>query len=188
MVSFRKAVQTDYENIARLHATSWQQNYRGTFSDHFLDVTVLPERLAVWKTRCAYPSENQCILLAEEEGLLLGFCCAYINQSPQYGTYLDNLHVSDKAKGKGLGTLLILNLSKEIKARNGVHSMYLWVLENNKGAIDFYNKLNGRGGIPVQSNGIGDRPFWQIRYVWDNLDALEETINTKIAQYEHRRI
>lgn len=188
MVSFREANKTDYRNIAQLHTASWQQNYRGSFSAHYLDVALLPERLAVWKERCEHPSENQCIVLAEEDGVLLGFYCAYVDKDDLYGSYLDNLHVSDKANAKGLGTLLMQYLIKEIKARNGADSMYLWVLENNKVAIDFYEKLKGRSEKPIQSDDIGDRTFWQIRYVWDSLEELEQRISTKIADYEHRRI
>ncbi len=188
MVSFREASKTDYEDIALLHATSWQLNYRGSFSDHFLDVAVFPERLKVWKERCSRPSENQYTVLAEEDGLVLGFCCAYINESPKFGTYLDNLHVSDKAKGKGLGTLFLKKLINEIRTRNGADAMYLWVMDSNEVAIDFYNNLNGRNEERIKADDIGDCAFWKIRYVWDSLIALEELINSKIERYEHRRI
>jgi ribosomal protein S18 acetylase RimI-like enzyme len=188
MVRFREASKSDYKNIAALHTISWQQNYRGTFTDYYLDATVIPERLAVWKGRLSHPSENQCVVLAEEDGVLLGFGCAYVDKDDLYGSYLDNLHVSNKANAKGLGTLLMQWLVKEIRARKGVDSMYLWVLENNKVAIDFYEKLKGRSEKPIQSDDIGDRTFWQIRYVWDSLERLEECIDAKLERYEHRRI
>jgi|AntAceMinimDraft_5_1070358.scaffolds.fasta_scaffold00125_31 ribosomal protein S18 acetylase RimI-like enzyme len=160
MVSFREAGTTDYENIARLHATRWQENYRGSFSDHFLDVEVLPERLAVWKERCFHSPENRYIVLAEEDGMLLAFCCAYVNKDAIYSTYLDNLHVSVKANGKGLGTLLMHRLINEIRTRNGASNMYIWVLQNNKVAIDFYDKLKGSSEKPTLSDDIGERTFW----------------------------
>ena len=37
MLVFRSATEKDAKGIAALHAKSWQQNYRGTFSDYFLD-------------------------------------------------------------------------------------------------------------------------------------------------------
>lgn len=180
MVTFRAADRGDYKNIAALHSKSWQQNYRGTFSDNFLNEEVHRERLAVWKERFLVPSENQYVVLAEEDGLVLGFCCAYIDESESYGNYLDNLHVSSKAKGRGLGTLLVQKLIEEIKGRNGMDKLYLWVLDSNEVAIDFYDKLKGRREETIKADDIGDAEFWKIRYVWDNLVTIEELINNKL--------
>ncbi|MFT6995769.1 MAG: ribosomal protein S18 acetylase RimI-like enzyme [Maribacter sp.] len=188
MISFRQASKEDYGNIATLQATNWQQNYRGCFSDHFLDYEVLPDRLAIWKERCLNPSVNQYILLVEEDGILLGFCCAYVNESLLYGTYLDNLHVSTIANGKGLGTLLMQRLINEITTRAGMDKMYLWVLDSNDTAINFYDKLKGRRAETVKADDIGDIEFWKIRYVWDDLIKLKEVVKAKLQQYEHRRI
>lgn len=188
MICFRTPVEGDYRKIAELHANSWQENYRGTFSDDFLDNKVHRERLAVWKERFLHPSEHQYIVLAEEEGTLLGFCCAYIDQSTHYGTYLDNLHVSAKAKRRGLGTVLIQKLIQEIKQRNETDKLYLWVLDTNEEAINFYDTLKGRREEPIKADDIGDAEFWKIRYVWDSLRILEECILTKLERYERRRI
>jgi ribosomal protein S18 acetylase RimI-like enzyme len=188
MVSFREAHKSDYKNIAHLHAKSWQENYRGVFSDHFLDVEVLPERRAVWKERCLRPQENQYIVISEEDGILIGFCCAYIDESNRYGSYLDNLHVSTKANGKGLGTMLMQSLVREIRSRSTLDALYLWVLDSNHIAINFYDKLSGQAQAPIKANDIGDKEFWKIRYVWDSLQELEKCINTKLENYEHRRI
>ncbi|MFT6934201.1 MAG: ribosomal protein S18 acetylase RimI-like enzyme [Maribacter sp.] len=188
MISFRQASKEDYGNIATLHATNWQQNYRKCFSDYFLDYEVHLDRQIVWKERCLNPSANQYILLAEEERMLLGFCCAYVDESPLYGSYLDNLHVSAMANGKGLGTLLMQGLINEITTRAGMDKMYLWVLDSNDAAINFYDKLKGRRAETLKADDIGDIEFWKIRYVWDDLVKLKEVVNAKLQQYEHRRI
>lgn len=188
MVTFRVADRSDYKKIAELHAKSWQQNYRGTFSDNFLNEEVHRERLAVWEERFLLPSENQYVLLVEEDGMLLGFCCAYIDENDSYGSYLDNLHVSSKANGRGLGTLLMQKLAEEINRRHGMDKLYLWVLATNEAAIDFYERLKGRREATIKADDIGDTEFWKVRYVWDSLRILEERINTKLEQYERRRI
>lgn len=188
MISFRNACIEDHARIAALHAQSWQQNYRGTFSDNFLNAEVHRERLAVWEERLLLPSENQYVVLAEEDGMLLGFCCAYMDESNRYGSYLDNLHVSSKANGRGLGTLLMQKLAEEINRRHGMDKLYLWVLDTNEAAIDFYERLKGRREATIKADDIGDTEFWKVRYVWDSLRILEERINTKLEQYERRRI
>lgn len=180
MLVFREAKNTDVDRIANLHAQSWQQNYRGSFSDEFLDNEVLDDRLAVWHERFNNPKENQHIVIAEENGLLLGFICSYFKESPIYGTYLDNLHVSDDAKGKGIGTKLMGNLAQEINGRNYKNGFYLWVLNANYAAISFYDRIGGKSLETVEANDIGDTVFQKTRYVWKDMNEFLKMVNTKI--------
>tara|TARA_R110000737_G_scaffold339609_1_gene361723 strand:- start:419 stop:961 length:543 start_codon:yes stop_codon:yes gene_type:complete len=172
MFVFREAVTKDADRIANLHAQSWQQNYRGSFSDEFLDNEVLEDRVYEWTKRLQNQSDNHYLLLAEEDGNLLGFMYAYFNHDAQFGTLLDNLHVSLNSQGKGLGTQLMVLLAKEILKRNNEKGFYLWVLDSNAAAISFYDNLGGVAVETVESNEIGDKPFFKIRYVWDDADVF----------------
>ena len=172
MFVFREAEPKDADRIANLHAQNWQQNYRGSFSDEFLDNEVLDNRLSVWQERFHNPKENQHIVIAEEDGELLGFICAYFGHDAQFGTLLDNLHVSLNIQGKGLGTQLMVSLAKEILKRNKEKGFYLWVLDSNAAAIFFYDKLGGVAVEIVESSEIGDKPFFKIRYVWNDADVF----------------
>jgi len=184
MLIFRKATHKDIHTIAALHTISWQENYRGAFSDYYLDNEVLPNRIKVWQERLQNPSENQHVIIAEENGKLLGFVCAYFNEDNTYGTYLDNLHVGAKAKGKGIGSKLMEKLVEEVIKCNG-KSMYLWVLEDNNDAITFYTNLNGKSIDKVLADDIGDADFIKIRYVWTDVLELKNFITAKIVTREH---
>lgn len=179
MLEFREAKLTDANRIAYLHAISWQQNYRGSFSDDFLDNEVLDNRLSVWEERFNNPKENQYIVIAEDDGQLLGFICSYFEEKPVYGTYLDNLHVSDAAKGKGIGTKLIGGLAQEIINRNYKNGFYLWVLNTNYAAITFYDRIGGESLETVEANDIGDTVFQKTRYVWKSMDDLLKLVSEK---------
>ena len=52
---FRAAAPGDADAIAGLHADSWQRNYRGAFSDAFLDHDVAGYLLPLWTERLARP-------------------------------------------------------------------------------------------------------------------------------------
>ena len=54
-MEYRHATAQDASAIATLHAESWRQNYRGAFSDAFLDGDVHTERLTVWTKRLRTP-------------------------------------------------------------------------------------------------------------------------------------
>lgn len=171
MGSFRPAIPKDYKAIAALHAKSWQENYRGTFSDAFLDDAVIDDRLAVWKDRFAIPKENQFVYVAEVENSVVAFICAYLDKDPTYGTLIDNLHVHSEFIGQGIGERLIIEAAKFLRA-NDKQSMYLWVLTSNTKAIKFYRRM---GGIPmetVRDFDIGDRKIVKTRYYWQRLETL----------------
>jgi ribosomal protein S18 acetylase RimI-like enzyme len=176
---FRNGTLNDVERIANLHAVSWQQNYRESFSADFLDKKAHADRLHIWQGRFANFSKNQYLLLSEEEGKLLGFICAFFNQDKMFGTYLDNLHVASNAQGKGVGTKLMVALAKEIQRRNNEMGFYLWVLKTNKSAISFYERLGGSAIETIEADDIGDTTFFKIRYVWKDVNILLNLLKVK---------
>lgn len=81
--------------------------------------------------------------VAEEDGLVQGFALYYIRYSTWKGQrmYLEDILVTEQARGKGLGKLLFDQLIEEAKEKN--FSGIVWqVLEWNEPAINFYKKYN----------------------------------------------
>ena len=79
--------------------------------------------------------------VAEAEGKVEGFALYYIRYSTWKGQrmYLEDLLVTEKMRGKGLGKLLFDRLLKEVKEKNFV-GMVWQVLDWNEPAIQFYKK------------------------------------------------
>ncbi|RYG05765.1 MAG: GNAT family N-acetyltransferase, partial [Chitinophagaceae bacterium] len=75
--------------------------------------------------------------------LVLGFALYYIRYSTWKGQrmYLEDLLVTEAARGKGIGRLLIDRLIIECREK-GLNGMSWQVLEWNEPAINFYKKLN----------------------------------------------
>jgi predicted N-acetyltransferase YhbS len=125
MVTYREANPSDYKKIAELHVISWQQHYRGNFSDHFLDVEASTEREGVWENRLKNPSPNQFIVISELDGEICGFACAFLDYDPLHGTLLDNLHVLGTAKGMGIDRHLMRLVVQEAVSNESNAKMYL---------------------------------------------------------------
>ncbi len=80
----------------------------------------------------------------EGAGEVVGFALYYVRYSTWKGQrmYLEDLLVTEKMRGKGLGKLLFDKLIEEAKEKN--YSGIMWqVLDWNEPAINFYKKLPG---------------------------------------------
>jgi GNAT superfamily N-acetyltransferase len=81
--------------------------------------------------------------VAETDGKVEGFALYYIRYSTWKGQrmYLEDLIVTEKMRGKGLGKLLFDRLLIEVKEKNFT-GMVWQVLDWNEPAINFYKKYN----------------------------------------------
>jgi GNAT superfamily N-acetyltransferase len=81
--------------------------------------------------------------VVDVDGKVEGFALYYIRYSTWKGQrlYLEDLIVTDKMRGKGLGKLLFDRLLEEMKEKN-FQGMVWQVLDWNEPAINFYKKYN----------------------------------------------
>ena len=171
-VRFRPACATDAQAVATLHAASWRRHYRGAYSDAFLDGDVVQDRLAVWAERLGSPLPEACTFIAERDGVAVGFAHGILGEDPTWGALLDNLHVADGLKRRGVGTRLLTLVAQVVAERTPSSGLYLWVLEQNTDAQAFYAARGGicvgkefavpPGGDPRRLNGA---PM-KLRYAW----------------------
>jgi len=168
----REAIPSDSLKIARLHAENWRTTYRGVLSDTYLDNQAEAERSTVWQERFTQPAPNQYIVVAEEQSEIAGFACVFGADDPQWGTLLDNFHVAQAVRRRGVGALLMGAVASWCKRTHADLGIYLWVLQSNIAAQKFYERLGARNAESSvwQSPDGGAVP--EFRFVWPNAEAL----------------
>lgn len=174
---FRSADVQDAERVALLHADSWRRHYRGAYADSFLDGDIAVERRAVWRERLAAPSGSATIL-AEDDGQLAGFVHVMFDRDPKWGSLVDNLHVHHSRHRSGIGTRLMAHAAQAVLDQAAGDAIYLWVLEQNTAAQQFYLATGAAnvekalvpppGGDPTRLNGT---PFC-YRMAWPDASQL----------------
>ena len=178
LVAYRQAQASDAEAIAALHADSWQRNYRGAYSDAFLDGDVFADRLAVWTSRLRAPGRDTHTVVAEADERIVGFGHTILDADTKWGALVENLHVTHNRRGDGIGTQLLARSAQAATAGSSP-GLFLWVLEQNTAAQTFYQR---RGGVRVEQQlvqppgGIAGRLAGapaSFRYVWTDPSELE---------------
>lgn len=82
---------------------------------------------------------NQEFLLIQENDIFIGYASYEINSDLNYKTKIHKLYVLPQYQGKGVGNLLIDEISKTAKLKNQT-ALFLNVNKNNK-AVHFYQKV-----------------------------------------------
>lgn len=171
-MEYRIATQADYEQIATLHTQSWRQTYRGILRDEYLDGDILQDRLAVWRERLHQPEANQQIFVVDNGDQLLGFVCLFGDDDSQWGTLVDNLHVSQAVKGQGIGKKLLQKAANWTLVHQHHPGIYLWVYEDNQAARRFYENLGAENAEMQVKENPGGGTARTFRYVWRLAETL----------------
>jgi ribosomal protein S18 acetylase RimI-like enzyme len=170
MEHYRIASSADTRTVAHLHALSWQNSYRGIFTDDYLDNQVVEDRIQVWTKRLDNPPNHQIVILKEIDGHVVGFVCAFGSSTDEFGTFIDNLHVLPAFKGKGIGRDLMRQVYDWSLLHFNQPRLSLEVLEENHSARFFYEKV---GGI-CQDTFPETLPSGNVasvcRYVWNKYE------------------
>ncbi|HTI90458.1 MAG TPA: GNAT family N-acetyltransferase [Puia sp.] len=133
-ISIRRAVREDCPRLLEL------VHELALFEKAPEEVTVTPEHF----TDSGFgPNPVWWAFVVTVDGIVEGFALYYIRYSTWKGQrlYLEDLIVTEKMRGKGLGQLLFDRLLEEVKERE-FHGMVWQVLDWNEPAIKFYRKYN----------------------------------------------
>jgi len=172
MIKLRMATRDDISQISRLHAKNWQNIYRGMLSDKYLDNDIFEDRQTMWVQRFDIPESHQRILVACENNTVCGFICIYIDNHHQWGTLIENLHISEHYKGQGMGKTLLTAASQIAYQHAPTNGLYLEVLTGNVAAQQFYQKLGAFNEKTQTWQAPDGSHVQEFVYRWETIKEL----------------
>ena len=191
----RAATRDDCDAIAALHAASWQSTYRQILSDDYLDHHVTEDRQDLWAARFAKfdqrkhhvtiamdDADDHDVSAAASHSPIAGFVCVLLDEEPELGALLDNLHVSPERHRQGIGRRLMASAAHWVASMQPDWAMHLWVYEANAKTVAFYRST---GGEQVDHRVIvtpaGNRAA-VLRFEWREPAALAQRLDATFHQ------
>ena len=171
IVKIRDAKASEADAIANLHTISWMSAYRGLLSDNYLDNNLLDERKKHWAEKMQALTKKEFVLVAEQNGELVGFVAVLDIPEAGFDVLVDNLHVVPGLKGLGIGGQLLNAVAGRL-LRTGRKSFYLFVLRGNTAAEKFYLAKGGRA-MDVKTHEFGGKVVQAVRFGWDQLERMK---------------
>ncbi len=171
-MEIRIARVADAIAIADLHTESWRNTYKNVLTKDYLRDIVPQERKSIWQKRLNSPKDNQYVLVAESNGTVIGFACAFVDEHTDWGSYLENLHINRDYQSKGIGKALLLKVAQFCNKKATRKGLCLLVNQDNTDAQKFYLHLganNAQTSIWNAPDGSVVPTYW---FLWDNLDDL----------------
>ncbi len=146
--------------IRRIYSESWKHAYRGIVPQEFLD--------AITEDQCGRaigtPGVNTMICI--EDGRIIGtcsFCKSRFGQYPDSGEVM-SIYFLPEYMGKGYGSKLIKAVLDELE-KQGFKEVFLWTLEENDHARQFYERNGFSCTGEYLNDNIGGKDLKEVRYV-----------------------
>src|ERR1700694_1696959 len=166
----RPAELNDATEIARVHVATWRSAYHDLLPDDFLASLSEAHYTDRWR-RVIGDGSSRVFVVEEPEGIA-GFASGGRERAGESGFAgeLYAIYVLDSAQRRGHGRELVRAVAGALR-KMAVPDMIVWVLRDNTGARQFYERL---GGIYVRAQPItiGTATLEEVSYGWRRLDEI----------------
>lgn len=165
----REAQSGDIQNIARLYTANWKTTYRGLLPDEYLSRLDILYAADKWSSFLKQPDHRG--FVACDGSQFCGFGACSPDHELENCMYLDSLHVSMGAQGKGIGTRLIQRIGR-YAAGVGYTRMSVCIVRGNDRARNLYSRL-GAVHDSYFVDDFGDARSQSEKLLWMDLKSFQ---------------
>jgi ribosomal protein S18 acetylase RimI-like enzyme len=173
-MTIRLATSEDLDSIARLYINNHRQTYAGLLSEDYLSGLTVEYALEKWGKQLQNPEAR--IWVACEGETFLGFAAGMPDAELEQTWYLESLHVTGAARGKGVGTALI-EAVKQYAYDNGYQKMSVCIVRGNDRAAALYQRLGAEHHSFFEDDFNGT-PSASEKMIWNRLRQEEQPIRS----------
>ena len=163
-IDIRRADPADAAGVADVHHEAWKGAYSGIIPHTSLN-RMLGRRGVEWWRSAINRAAN--VLVVEIDGEVAGYATLGRNRAAkltQQGEIYE-LYLKPEYQGIGLGSRLFAAARAQL-ASHGLKGLVVWALEDNTGALSFYEGLGGHDfaeGVEV----FDSKALRKIAFVWN---------------------
>lgn len=163
-IDIRKAEPRDADAIADVHQAAWRGAYAGIIPHKALNA-MLGRRGPQWWSHAIRRATS--ILVVEMGGKVAGYATIGRNRArelPQQGEIYE-LYLRPECQGIGLGTRLFAAARARLASHN-MKGLVVWALEDNVGALGFYEGAGGRDiaeGVEI----FDQKALRKVAFAWE---------------------
>lgn len=176
-IAIREARREDILAIARVNVDTWHTTYRGLVPDDYLERRTYTRQEQVWQQIFDEATPRSGIHVAEDAGHeVVGYAAGgpHRDENLGYTSELYAIYVLEAFQRRGIGPRLVGTIARRL-AREGMHSMMLWVFSANP-ARHFYEKLGGQV-IGEKAYTLGNATLIGTGYGWNDTAALQRLVD-----------
>ena len=149
--------------ISKIYEESWKYTYKGIIPQEYLNS--IPE--GRWSKNFDRPGWKTLVCIVD--GKYIGtssFCKSRFEQFPDCGEII-SIYFLPEYMGKGYGKKLLETSILELK-KLGFDELFLWVLDDNIKAKNFYEHLGFLQTEEYLDDTIGGKEFREVRFIYKN--------------------
>lgn len=163
-IGIRKAEPQDAEAIADVHQQAWRGAYSGIIPHRALN-GMINRRGTQWWANAIRRAAT--VLVVEIGGSVAGYATIGRNRARELSQQgeIYELYLRPEYQGIGLGSRLFAAARQRL-AESGLSGLVVWALEENVGALSFYEGAGGRDiaeGVEI----FDHKAVKKVAFVWD---------------------
>lgn len=158
-VIIRNAHINDAIGKGYVHYTSWHETYRGIINDKYLETVTLEKCIDLAKNH----PENTIIAIVDNKIVGFAYYVPARDEDLSNAGEVMAIYLLKEYQGLGIGKML-MNTCLEKLSKNKYDKFLVWVLKDNKKAINFYSKC-GFEACGVEKEIVLGEPIVEIRMI-----------------------
>lgn len=176
-LTIKTATAEDISDLAKIHIEGWQGAYSGILDQNYIDSQNIEKRTKDWQEWMK--EEGVTRLLAYKDNVPVGFIAFGALRTPPagmskirplYSSEIYGLYLIPEVFRQGIGTTIFKKAVKNLQIQKH-QSMCLWVLDKNKRACTFYEKMGGQR-VGKKMVEFGPTKAKEVCYAWRDFSAF----------------